>query len=130
MKEIIKIHTRLPSRILLEMSSEIFIIFILILPFICSTEWTHSAWLDHHKKFHLKWRFDDKLENITFKTEVQTLGWVGFGLSPNGGMANSDIVIGWVFDSGQSFFHVRENELQYRLKEISDSDITIFRPIF
>ena len=46
--------------------------------------------------YELYWRFDRQLKNITFAVRVNTTGWVGFGLSPNGGMTNSDVVIGWV----------------------------------
>ncbi|XP_029532799.1 DBH-like monooxygenase protein 1 homolog [Oncorhynchus nerka] len=56
----------------------------------------HSTILDPHGKYHLKWRFDRG--TITFEIEVETTGYVGFGLSPNGAMALSDIVIGGVTD--------------------------------
>ena len=39
-------------------------------------------------------------EYITFEVHAKTTGWVGFGLSPNGGMAGSDMVIGWVPSDG------------------------------
>jgi hypothetical protein len=35
---------------------------------------------------------------IDIGLEVQTLGWIGFGISPDGMMPNSDIVMGWVDD--------------------------------
>jgi len=35
---------------------------------------------------------------IQFAAEVETDGWLGFGISPNGGMIGSDIVLGWVDD--------------------------------
>ena len=38
---------------------------------------------------------------------MEALGYVGFGISPNGGMAGSDVVIGWVKDDGTAVFHVR-----------------------
>ena len=56
--------------------------------------------------YELFWRFDRDLKNITFAVRVNTTGWVGFGLSPNGGMVNSDVVIGWVDASGQGYLHV------------------------
>ena len=33
----------------------------------------------------------------------KTLGWMGFGLSPNGGMNGSDVVIGWVRNGVANF---------------------------
>ena len=56
-------------------------------------------------EYILHWKFDMKNKTITFAVNVSTTGWVGFGLSPNGGMIGSDVVIGWVKD-GQSYFHV------------------------
>ena len=45
-------------------------------------------------------------ETISFAVHVNTTGWVGFGLSPNGQMPNSDVVIGWVDRSGSVAFQV------------------------
>lgn len=45
------------------------------------------------------------LTEITFEIQVRTLGYIGFGFSPDGERSGSDIVIGWV-DHGQSYFHV------------------------
>ncbi|XP_078689271.1 DBH-like monooxygenase protein 1 homolog [Branchiostoma floridae x Branchiostoma belcheri] len=56
----------------------------------------HHEALDEAGKYHLYWKFDE--EKIELEAQVQTTGWVGLGLSPNGGMAGSDIVIGWVAD--------------------------------
>jgi hypothetical protein len=56
----------------------------------------HSQFADTEKKFRLCWKVDWSTEAITFKVHVDTLGWVGFGISPNGHMPGSDIVIAWV----------------------------------
>lgn len=45
------------------------------------------------------------LTEITFEIQVKTLGYIGFGFSPDGQRSGSDIVIGWV-DHGQTYFHV------------------------
>lgn len=55
--------------------------------------------------YSLHWKFDVEEKTIAFAVNVSTTGWVGFGLSPNGGMKSSDVVIGWVKD-GQTYFHV------------------------
>ena len=57
--------------------------------------------------YELYWTFDNEAEIISFAVRVQTTGWVGFGISPNGQMPNSDVVIGWVTDDGETMFHVR-----------------------
>ncbi|XP_078618333.1 DBH-like monooxygenase protein 1 homolog [Branchiostoma floridae x Branchiostoma japonicum] len=63
---------------------------------VVGNDFTHHESLDEEGKFHLLWKFDD--EKIEFEAQVQTTGWVGLGLSPNGGMPGSDIAIGWVKD--------------------------------
>ena len=45
---------------------------------------------------------------ITFQVHVEALGYVGFGISPNGGMTEADVVIGWVLDHGTPVFHVSD----------------------
>ncbi|XP_066291106.1 DBH-like monooxygenase protein 1 isoform X2 [Branchiostoma lanceolatum] len=70
------------------------------------TTFTHSAYLDAaHEKYFLQWRYD--ADTITFRVEVATLGYVGFGISPNGDMTGSDIVTGFVTDQGETFFYDR-----------------------
>ena len=56
--------------------------------------------------YGLHWNFDRSTEAIYFAVNVSTTGWVGFGLSPNGQMPGSDVVIGWVSNSGEAYFHV------------------------
>lgn len=55
--------------------------------------------------YTLHWRFDKATKTIFFAVNVSTNGWVGLGLSPNGGMKGSDIVTGWV-NNGISYFQV------------------------
>lgn len=69
-------------------------------------KWPFHEWLDPHGTYLLRWRTDDESETITFMAEVRTRGWIGFGISPNGGMKNSDIVIGWMTDGGNTYFSV------------------------
>ena len=56
--------------------------------------------------YTLHWNFSAVEETITFAVNVSTNGWVGLGISPNGGMVNSDVAIGWVNDEGEVFFRV------------------------
>ncbi|XP_066271541.1 DBH-like monooxygenase protein 1 homolog [Branchiostoma lanceolatum] len=67
----------------------------------------HHEVLDENGDFVLSWTFDD--EQIEFEARVKTRGWLGLGLSPNGGMPGSDIVIGWVKD-GQAYLTDRYAE--------------------
>ena len=44
---------------------------------------------------------------IAFAVRVETEGWVGFGISPNGLRINSDVVMGFVDDTtGDATFNV------------------------
>ncbi|XP_065112794.1 DBH-like monooxygenase protein 1 homolog [Paramisgurnus dabryanus] len=61
-----------------------------------STRFVHSAALDANGRYNIKWGFDES--TITFEAEVETKGYIGFGLSPTGAMASSDIVIGGVLN--------------------------------
>ncbi len=56
-------------------------------------------------EYYLYWNFSQTDETIQFAVSVKTTGWVGFGISPNGQMPGSDVVIGWV-DGDESYFHV------------------------
>ena len=57
--------------------------------------------LDTNKNFHLFWKFNET--HITFELHVRQRGYVGFGMSPNGRMFPSDVVVGWVKDGKVHF---------------------------
>jgi hypothetical protein len=54
--------------------------------------------------YRLYWNFT----SIDFIGEIhcKTNGWVGFGLSPNGGMDKSDVIVGWINNDGSTNFTV------------------------
>ncbi|XP_032647488.1 DBH-like monooxygenase protein 1 [Chelonoidis abingdonii] len=54
----------------------------------------HSAVLDGAAGYRLLWGHQGS--SISFRLEVRTQGYVGFGLSPTGAMAAADIVVGGV----------------------------------
>ena len=60
----------------------------------------------------LHWNFSTADRTIAFAVNVSTTGWVGLGISPNGGMVNSDVVIGWV-SNGRTYFHVSYREVNH-----------------
>lgn len=62
--------------------------------------------LEPDGKFVVEWETDLATESITFQVIAETTGFVGFGLSPGGGMEASDIIIGGIFPNGQSYFAV------------------------
>ena len=48
--------------------------------------------------YRFYWNFTQT--SITGEVHVKTSGWVGFGLSPDGGMYNSDAFVGWITNDG------------------------------
>lgn len=59
-------------------------------------DWTHSMALDSDGLVVLRWQ--PRHQEILFRVEAKTLGYVGIGFSQTGGMAGADIVIAWVDD--------------------------------
>ena len=82
---------------------------------------------DQGQYYGLHWNFTRSTETIYFAVNVSTTGWIGFGLSPNGQMPGSDVVMGWVSNTGENFFHVSHSLLSvlYRLA-IFDACALIF----
>ena len=71
-----------------------------------SRTYRFSSQLRTGDDYTLYWNFDVQTQNISFAVRVRTTGWIGFGLSPNGQMPNSDVVIGWVDNNGRAYFQV------------------------
>ncbi|XP_074541558.1 DBH-like monooxygenase protein 2 homolog [Halichoeres trimaculatus] len=112
----------------------------LLLVLILIVVWTAGAsdpdlpfmeYLDQNRLVCLEWGFDSQKEYIMFRLTVNTTGWVGFGLSPNGGMAGADIVMGGLGPSGSYFkdYHATglsmplvDEQQSYTLLSASESD--------
>ena len=73
------------------------------LPVPVSKEFNHRLQLDSEGKYIVHWKFNTT--HITFEVHVETRGYIGFGISPNGMMAPSDVIVGWV-KNGQTHFSV------------------------
>ena len=90
----------------------------LIVVLICSVSFqavlgaaaSRAEYLVPNGKYVVSWETDTEAtkqnQSIVFKVDVETLGYVGFGISPKGGMTGADIVIGGVFPNGTSYFRV------------------------
>ncbi|XP_028665311.1 DBH-like monooxygenase protein 2 homolog [Erpetoichthys calabaricus] len=63
-----------------------------------------TEYLDSAQAVSVSWGFDNNGGPITFELTVNTSGWIGFGFSPNGGMAGSDMIIGGIFPNGTQYF--------------------------
>lgn len=65
-----------------------------------------SAILDNQGKFSVNWEANLETEIVVFTLDVETTGFVGFGISMNPSMAGSDIVIAGVRDDETTYFGV------------------------
>ncbi|XP_035708310.1 DBH-like monooxygenase protein 2 homolog [Folsomia candida] len=63
----------------------------------------NGEWLDTAEKIWLNWTVNEVTKTITFELEAETLGWVGFGISPQGGMTGADIFIAGVLPNGDHY---------------------------
>uniref|UniRef100_A0A8C8SW32 Monooxygenase DBH like 1 n=1 Tax=Pelusios castaneus TaxID=367368 RepID=A0A8C8SW32_9SAUR len=79
----------------------------------------HSAVLDGAARYRLLWGHQGS--RIFFRLEVRTQGYVGFGLSPTGGMASADIVLGGVA-KGKPYLQDYFTEANRTLKKDSQQD--------
>ncbi|KAM9779549.1 DBH-like monooxygenase protein 2 homolog isoform 2-T3 [Syngnathus typhle] len=98
-------------------------------------------YLDNDHLVCIKWGFDDEQGNITIKFIVNTTGWVGFGLSPNGDMRGADLIMGGLGPGGIYFkdyyatgngYPVEDQQQSYTLLSLEESDgqtlVTFSRP--
>ncbi|XP_078508637.1 putative DBH-like monooxygenase protein 2 [Lissotriton helveticus] len=79
----------------------------------------------------LLWGLDRAARLAVFELRAQTTGWLGFGLSPNGGMDGADIVIGGVFPNKTVYFSdyhgvgkaapVLDEKQDYRLMALTEN---------
>eukprot|EP01084_Bolivina_argentea_P296317 510327_1 len=86
------------------------------------TEFDHMVIMDTDEKYTLYWttlnssecteQFDLKADCVHIGLEVESFGWIGFGLSPNGQMPESDIIIGWIDDLGEAHLQSRYTSTQ------------------
>eukprot|EP00479_Gromia_sphaerica_P009695 TRINITY_DN417_c0_g1_i3.p1 TRINITY_DN417_c0_g1~~TRINITY_DN417_c0_g1_i3.p1 ORF type:complete len:530 (-),score=130.38 TRINITY_DN417_c0_g1_i3:126-1715(-) len=67
----------------------------------------HSARLGADEQVSLYWNYDYETEILDFAVDVEAVGWAGFGISQNGGMTGSDVVIGYLDNDGEPHFRDR-----------------------
>ena len=65
-----------------------------------------SEILDQDGNYKVDWYIDYEASRVNFTVTVRTTGFIGFGLSPSGGMIGADIVIGGVYPDGEPYFSV------------------------
>ena len=75
------------------------------------TKFSHSIQLAD--EYTLYWRYDHDAQRVHFGVDVAANGWVGFGLSPNGGMIGSDVIIAWVGKTKNKIKYLRQSPAKY-----------------
>ncbi|CAG9812511.1 unnamed protein product [Phaedon cochleariae] len=58
--------------------------------------WTHAETLDAEGRVVLRWQ--PRHQELLFRIEARTRGYVGIGFSPDGKMEKADIILAWVDD--------------------------------
>ena len=71
-----------------------------------SEQYTYNAQLDNEGRYKMFYSYDTELSTLRIAVLVQTTGWIGLGISPNGQMPGSDVVMGWVDRRGQALLQV------------------------
>lgn len=85
--------------------TKIVVLFLLIASCSCDTV-KRAEVLDYNGKYSVEWEVDLETEIIVFTLDVETTGFVGFGISMNPSMEGADIVIGGVRDNQTTYFNV------------------------
>ena len=71
-----------------------------------SEQYSYNVQLDNEGRYTMFYSYDTNLSILRIAVLVNTTGWIGLGISPNGQMPGSDVVIGWVDSSGEAFLQV------------------------
>ena len=71
-----------------------------------SEQYTYSVQLDTEGHYTMFYSYDNDSSILRIAVLVETTGWIGLGISPNLQMPGSDVVIGWVDQSGTPFLQV------------------------
>ena len=71
-----------------------------------SEQYTYNVQLDSEGRYTMFYSYDEDSSILRIAVLVQTTGWIGLGISPNGQMPGSDVVMGWVDGSGRGFLQV------------------------
>ena len=70
-----------------------------------SESFKNSIVLVEPDKYILHWNYDKT--DVTFEIQVKDAVWAAFGFSPNGGMANADVVVAFNHPNGSNHFSDR-----------------------
>lgn len=82
----------------------------LLTPLVPSEAYSYQLTIDPTRPqlLNLYWKLINS-DEIQFELHCQTTGYASLGISPDGNMPNSDIVIGWVDPSGPYLYVILIN---------------------
>ena len=83
--------------------------------------YTNKQILVEPDSYILYWNYTDT--DIIFEIHANTSGWVGFGISPNGGMENSNVIIAWINSNGVVNFTERNTKAGLLTPSINDKQL-------
>ncbi|CAL8109980.1 unnamed protein product [Orchesella dallaii] len=72
-----------------------------------------EEYLDLEQNYLLKWNVSLTEKRIYFEVTAKTTGYIGFGISPNGGMAGADIFIAGAYQNGSQYSSDRHAEGEF-----------------
>ncbi|CAL8109979.1 unnamed protein product [Orchesella dallaii] len=81
-----------------------------------------EEYLDLEQNYLLKWNVSLTEKRIYFEVTARTTGYIGFGISPNGGMAGADIFIAGAYQNGSQYSSDRHAEGEFTPTIDSKSD--------
>ena len=73
-----------------------------------TTTYANKQILVEPDDYVLYWNYNST--DITFEIHAKTTGWAGFGISPNGEMENSDVIVFWIDANGMANFTERNTQ--------------------
>ena len=84
-----------------------------------AAKYSFSASLDEDQNYWLYWKVDHDEGVASFAVQANAVGWIGFGISPDGNVPNSDVVTGWVAN-GKGYLQVRSDLAEFRERLVCD----------
>ncbi|ODM90036.1 DBH-like monooxygenase protein 1 [Orchesella cincta] len=85
-----------------------------------STIRSGEEYLDSEQSYLLKWNVSLTEKRIYFEVTANTTGYIGFGISPTGGMAGADIFIAGVHPNGTEYSSDATVRVIYAMGETDD----------
>ncbi|ODN04980.1 DBH-like monooxygenase protein 1 [Orchesella cincta] len=84
--------------------------------------YSDKQFLDHKRRYQLEYLVDWEGKRVVFNVTVETIGWVGLGISKDGTMNNADIMIAGVTQEGKQYISDYHTDCNRNLKADAKQD--------